>query len=90
MTKTEIVKKLGLINKLKNELKNRGSRDLEVRILILEKEIDTLKAVIDLKDVEITTLTNNLNKIKENHNKKIIDKCEEDIANNTPHKDQFE
>ena len=34
MTKTEIVKKLGLINKLKNELKNRGSRDLEVRILI--------------------------------------------------------
>ena len=43
-----------------------------------------------MKDVEITTLTNNLNKIKENHNKKIIDKWEEDIANNTPHKDQFE
>ena len=57
MTKNDIVKKLGLINKLKNELKNRGSRDLEVRILILEKEIDTLKAVIDLKDIEITTLT---------------------------------
>ena len=52
MTKAEIVKKLGLINKLKTELKNRGSSDLEVRILILEKEIDTLKAVIDLKDVE--------------------------------------
>ena len=90
MTKAEILKKLGLVNKLKTELKHRGSSDLEVRILILEKEIDTLKAVIDLKDVEITTLTNNLNKIKENHNKKIIDKWEEDIANNTPHKDQFE
>ena len=52
MTKAEIVKKLGLINKLKTELKHRGSSDLEVRILILEKEIDTLKAVIDLKDIE--------------------------------------
>ena len=90
MTKSEIIKKLGLINKLKNELKHRGSSDLEVRILILEKEIDTLKAVIDLKDLEITTLTNNLKKIKEDHNKKIIDKWEEDISNNTPHKDQFE
>ena len=90
MTKAEIVKKLGLINKLKNELKNRGSRDLEVRILILEKEIDTLKAVIDLKDIEITTLTNNLNKIKDSHNKKVTEKFLDDIANNTPNDSQFE
>ena len=90
MTKNDIVKKLGLINKLKNELKNRGSRDLEVRILILEKEIDTLKAVIDLKDIEITTLTNNLNKIKDSHNKKVTEKFLDDLANNTPNDGQFE
>jgi len=89
MTKNDIVKKLGLINKLKNELKNRGSRDLEIRILILEKEIDTLKAVIDLKDIEITTLTNNLNKIKDSHNKKVTEKFLDDLANNTPNDGQF-
>tara|TARA_Y100000114_G_C11634936_1_gene266313 strand:- start:230 stop:502 length:273 start_codon:yes stop_codon:yes gene_type:complete len=90
MTKNDIVKKLGLINKLKNELKNRGSRDLEVRILILEKEIDTLKAVIDLKDIEITTLTDNLEKIKDSHNKKVTEKFLDDLANNTPNDSQFE
>ena len=90
MTKNDIVKKLGLINKLKNELKNRGSRDLEVRILILEKEIDTLKAVIDLKDIEITTLTDNLKKIKDSHNKKVTEKFLDDLANNTPNDGQFE
>ena len=90
MTKADIVKRLGLINKLKKELLNRGSADLEVKIATLEKEVDTLKAVIDLKDIEINTLTDNLNKIKEDHNKKIIDKWEDDIANNTPNDGQFE
>ena len=90
MTKADIVKRLGLINKLKKELQNRGSADLEVKIATLEKEVDTLKAVIDLKDIEINTLTDNLNKIKEDHNKKIVDKWEDDIANNTPNDGQFE
>ena len=90
MTKADIVRRLGLINKLKKELQNRGSADLEVKIATLEKEVDTLKAVIDLKDIEINTLTDNLNKIKEDHNKKIIDKWEDDIANNTPNGGQFE
>ena len=90
MTKADIVKRLGLINKLKKELQNRGSADLEVKIATLEKEVDTLKAVIDLKDIEIDTLKNNLEKIKENHNRKIIDKWEDDIANNTPNDGQFE
>ena len=90
MTKADIVRRLGLINKLKKELQNRGSADLEVRIATLEKEVDSLKAVIDLKDIEINTLTDNLNKIKEDHNKKIIDKWEDDIANNTPNDGQFE
>ena len=90
MTKADIVRRLGLINKLKKELQNRGSADLEVKIATLEKEVDTLKAVIDLKDIEINTLTDNLNKIKEDHNKKIIDKWEDDIANNTSNDGQFE
>ena len=90
MTKADIVRRLGLINKFKKELQNRGSADLEVKIATLEKEVDTLKAVIDLKDIEINTLTDNLNKIKEDHNKKIIDKWEDDIANNTPNDGQFE
>ena len=90
MSKEEIVKRLALVNKLRKELKYRGPSDLEVKIATLEKEVDTLKAVIDLKDVEIDTLKTNLEKIKENHNRKIIDKWENDVLNNTPHEDQFE
>tara|TARA_B100001939_G_scaffold97692_1_gene84047 strand:- start:2036 stop:2308 length:273 start_codon:yes stop_codon:yes gene_type:complete len=89
MTKEQIVKRLGLINKLRKELKSRGPADLEVKIATLEKEVDTLKAVIDLKDIEINTIKDNLEKIKEQHNQKITDKWEDDLANNTPHKDQF-
>jgi len=82
MTKEQIIKRLGLINKLRKELKSRGPADLEVKIATLEKEVDTLKAVIDLKDIEI-------NEIKKKLEKNMQDKFEEDLANNTPHKDQF-
>ena len=90
MTKEQIIKRLGLINKLRRELKNRGPADLEVKIATLEKEVDTLKAVIDLKDIEINTIKSNLEKIKQQHNQKIIDKWEDDVANNTPNDGQFE
>ena len=40
MTKEQIIKRLGLINKLRKELKNRGPADLEVKIATLEKEVD--------------------------------------------------
>ena len=89
MTKDQIIKRLGLINKLRRELKNRGPADLEVKIATLEKEVDTLKAVIDLKDIEINTIKSNLEKIKQQHNQKIIDKWEDDVANNTPNDEQF-
>ena len=89
MTKEQIIKRLGLINKLRKELKNRGPADLEVKIATLEKEVDTLKAVIDLKDIEISTIKSNLEKIKQQHNQKIIDKWEDDVANNTPNDEQF-
>ena len=89
MTKEQIIKRLGLINKLRKELKNRGPADLEVKIATLEKEVDTLKAVIDLKDIEINTIKANLEKIKQQQNQKIIDKWEDDVANNTPNDEQF-
>tara|TARA_A100001201_G_scaffold34822_1_gene37071 strand:+ start:95 stop:367 length:273 start_codon:yes stop_codon:yes gene_type:complete len=89
MTKEQIMKRLGLINKLRKELKNRGPADLELKIATLEKEVDTLKAVIDLKDIEISTLKNNLEKIKQQHNKKVLDKFLDDVANNIPNSDQF-
>ena len=89
MTKEQIIKRLGLINKLRKELKNRGPADLEVKIATLEKEVDTLKAVIDLKDIEISTLKNNLEKIKQQHNQKVLDRFLDDVANNTPNSDQF-
>ena len=89
MTKEQIIKRLGLINKLRKELKNRGPADLEVKIATLEKEVDTLKAVIDLKDIEINTIKSNLEKIKQQNNQKIIDKWEDDVANNTPNDEQF-
>ena len=89
MTKEQIMKRLGLINKLRKELKNRGPADLELKIATLEKEVDTLKAVIDLKDIEISTLKNNLEKIKQQHNKKVLDRFLDDVADNTPNSDQF-
>ena len=89
MTKEQIIKRLGLINKLRTELKNRGPADLEVKIATLEKEVDTLKAVIDLKDIEINTIKANLEKIKQQHNQNIIDKWEDDVANNIPNDEQF-
>tara|TARA_Y100000592_G_C5427780_1_gene296649 strand:+ start:36 stop:239 length:204 start_codon:yes stop_codon:yes gene_type:complete len=56
MNKDEILKKLTEDKTLKNELKNKGDNDLEVKIKVLEKEVDTLKTIIDLKDLEIAQL----------------------------------
>ncbi len=63
----------------KINLKNKGTADLEVQIETLKKEIDTLKTIIDLKDMEIS-------KLKENDMNKFLN----DLANNTPNQDQFE
>ena len=45
--------------------------------------------MIDLKDIEISTLKNNLEKIKQQHNQKVLDRFLDDVANNTPNSDQF-
>ena len=63
----------------KINLKNKGTADLEVQIETLKKEIDTLKTIIDLKDMEIS-------KLKENDMNEFLNY----LANNTPNQDQFE
>ena len=63
----------------KINLKDKGTADLEAQIETLKKEIDTLKTIIDLKDIEIS-------KLKENDMNKFLN----DLANNTPNSEQFE
>jgi predicted HTH domain antitoxin len=87
--KEQILKRIASVNRLKKELDHRGENDLEVKITILEKEVDTLKAIVDLKDIEIKALSDNLKKIKDQHNKKVLDKFLDDLANNTPNDKQF-
>ena len=62
----------------KIDLKDKGTADLEAQIETLKKEVDTLKTIIDLKDLEI-------NKLKENDMNDFLS----DLANNTPNEDQF-
>tara|TARA_Y100000401_G_scaffold66701_1_gene53306 strand:+ start:392 stop:661 length:270 start_codon:yes stop_codon:yes gene_type:complete len=87
--KEQILKRIASVNRLKKELEHRGENDLEVKIKILEKEVDTLKAIVDLKDIEIKALSDNLKKIKDQHNRKVLDKFLDDVANNTPNDKQF-
>ena len=87
--KEQILKRIASVNRLKKELEHRGQNDLEVKIKILEKEVDTLKAIVDLKDIEIKALSDNLKKIKDQHNRKVLDKFLDDLANNTPNDKQF-
>ena len=70
-------------NKSKRLDKNKSDQDLEQRIIILEKERDTLKTIIDLKDVEINTLkeekTTALNMVKavREQNEKLIEEAQD-------------
>ena len=47
---TEVLKQL---SETKIDLKDKGDSDLEAQIEILKKEVDTLKSVIDIKQLEI-------------------------------------
>ena len=47
---TEVLKQL---TETKIDLKDKGDSDLEAQIEILKKEVDTLKSVIDIKQLEI-------------------------------------
>ena len=65
---------------LNNFMKDRGSSDLELQIKLLQKEIDTLKTIIDIKDIEIDSLKEDI------ENKK----WQDEISNNTPNSSQFD
>ena len=69
MNKVDVIKKLAEDKTFENEIKHKGDNDLDVRIKILEKEIDTLKAVIDLKDIELNSKDDKIEEVKTDNKK---------------------
>ena len=59
MNKVDVIKVLAEDKTFENETKNKGDNDLEVKIKILNKEVDTLKAIINLKEIELTSKDDN-------------------------------
>jgi len=55
MNKVDVIKVLAEDKTFENETKYKGDNDLEIKIKILQKEIDTLKAIINLKEIELTS-----------------------------------
>ena len=76
MNKVDVIKVLAEDKTFENEAKQKGENDLEVRIKILNKEIDTLKAIINLKEIELTSKDDIIKEIK-NDNKKLAKQVED-------------
>ena len=76
MNKVDVIKVLAEDKTFENEIKNKGENDLEVRIKILEKEVDTLKAIINLKEIELTSKSNTIGEVKID-NKKLAKQVED-------------
>ena len=76
MNKVEVIKVLAEDKTFENEAKQKGENDLEVRIKILNKEVDTLKAIINLKEIELTSKDDIIKEIK-NDNKKLAKQVED-------------
>ena len=64
MNKVDIIKVLAEDKTFENETKHKGDNDLEVKIKILQKEIDTLKAIINLKEIELTSKDDIIKQLK--------------------------
>jgi chromosome segregation ATPase len=69
MNKVDVIKKLAEDKTFENEIKHKGDNDLDVKIKILEKEVDTLKAVIDLKDIELNSKDDKIQEVKTDNKK---------------------
>lgn len=55
-----------IVNQLKNKLsKDKGVNDLEYKLELTQKEVDTLKDVINVKDFEISTLKQKIKELEE-------------------------
>tara|TARA_R100000278_G_scaffold4050_3_gene7062 strand:- start:197 stop:421 length:225 start_codon:yes stop_codon:yes gene_type:complete len=64
MNKVDVIKVLAEDKTFENETKHKGDNDLEVKIKILQKEIDTLKAIINLKEIELTSKDQKIQELK--------------------------
>ena len=69
MNKVDVIKKLAEDKTFENEIKHKGDNDLDVRIKILEKEVDTLKAIINLKEIELSSNQTKMTEVKEDNKK---------------------
>ena len=69
MNKVDVIKILAEDKTFENEIKHKGENDLEVKIKILEKEVDTLKAIINLKEIELTSKDVIIKEVKEDNTK---------------------
>jgi len=76
MNKVDVIKVLAEDKTFENEAKQKGENDLEVKIKILNKEVDTLKAIINLKEIELTAKDDIINEVKED-NKKLAKQIED-------------
>ncbi len=76
MNKVDVIKVLAEDKTFENEIKNKGDNDLEVKIKILQKEVDTLKAIINLKEIELTSKDEKIKEVKED-NKKLAKQIED-------------
>ena len=69
MNKVDVIKVLAEDKTFENETKHKGENDLDVRIKILEKEVDTLKAIINLKEIELSSNQTKMTEVKEDNKK---------------------
>ena len=76
MNKVDAIKLLAEDKTFENEAKHKGDNDLDMKIKILEKEIDTLKAIINLKEIELTSKDKVIEEVKED-NKKLAKQIED-------------
>ena len=76
MNKVDVIKVLAEDKTFENETKNKGDNDLEVKIKILNKEVDTLKAIINLKEIELTSKDDIIKEVKDD-NKKLVKQVED-------------
>ena len=80
MNKVDVIKVLAEDKTFENETKHKGDNDLDVKIKILNKEVDTLKAIINLKEIELTSKDDIIKEIKQDNIKlaKQIEDLEKD------------
>ena len=69
MNKVDVIKVLAVDKTFENEIKHKGENDLEVKIKILQKDVDTLKAIINLKEIELSSKDDKINEVKKDNKK---------------------